>query len=60
MFTIETRRLGFIPMTKEALEAAIIGGHLALKIAGALSEPIHKERVFPIVETHCSLQSYEI
>jgi [ribosomal protein S5]-alanine N-acetyltransferase len=53
IFTIETPRLGFIPMTAESLEAAARGEKelqffLGIKVAEGLIEPIHKERVFPI------------
>lgn len=53
MFSIETKRLGFVPMTKEALEAAIqgekeLGRFLGINIVEGIIEPIHIERVFPI------------
>ncbi|TXC81893.1 GNAT family N-acetyltransferase [Metabacillus litoralis] len=53
MYSIETPRLGFLPMTFEALEAAIYGEEklqhfLGLKIIKGFIEPVHNERVFPI------------
>ncbi|WP_180954308.1 GNAT family N-acetyltransferase [Bacillus sp. M6-12] len=54
MYKIETIRLGFVPITIEALEAAAELGEqgleqfLGLKIIKGFIEPIHKERIFPI------------
>lgn len=53
MYTVETERLGFITMKREAVEAAMqgeseLGSFLGLDIAEGLIEPIHMERVFPI------------
>ncbi|PLR95046.1 GNAT family N-acetyltransferase [Bacillus sp. T33-2] len=53
MYMIETGRLGFVPMTKEAIEAVLAGEKqlekfLGLKMVDGFIEPIHTERVFPI------------
>lgn len=53
MYTIQTARLGFLPMKKESLEAALLGesklaNYLNLHVIEGVIEPIRKERVFPI------------
>jgi [ribosomal protein S5]-alanine N-acetyltransferase len=53
LFTVKTERLGFIPMTAEAIDAAIMGekelqAYLGKKVVTGLIESIHIERVFPI------------
>ena len=52
MYTIQSARLGFLPMDKELLEAALLGeselaNYLGLNVIEGVIEPIHKERVFP-------------
>ncbi|KAA0549538.1 GNAT family N-acetyltransferase [Bacillus sp. BGMRC 2118] len=53
MNSIETERLEFIPMTKEAIKTAILGekelrDFLGVNIVYGLIEPIIRERVLPI------------
>lgn len=53
MLTVETARLGFIPLDADGIEAAMAGekeleAYLGKKAVHGLIEPIHIERVFPI------------
>ncbi|MBB6452474.1 RimJ/RimL family protein N-acetyltransferase [Salirhabdus euzebyi] len=53
MFTIETIRLGFIPMTIESIEAAMSGEqtlqqYLQINVETNFIQTIHQERVFPL------------
>lgn len=53
MYTIQTARLGFIPMNADGIDAAMAGekelqAYLGKKAVDGLIEPIHIERVFPI------------